>query len=144
MAVSNFGTQAAQDFSGAVATYGEMCRLQYFKETYSGSDYDNRYITKSGTAVWQPGLHFPVNTRTGGEDFKFLQQGRIQMDDKKVFFPPTANLSGTSIKVGIGSPTPTEHFIIPDGVQVQHLQGVAIYKKAYVRRLNTGSFVEEY
>lgn len=140
----NEGTDLAQDFSGAVATYGELVRVKYYVDSFSGADYDNHYLTASGTNSWVKGVHFPIASRMGGEDYKLLQQGRILLDDRKLFLDPSVNLSGATIKVGLGSPVRDEYSVLPDGVSVFSLQGVSIYKKAYLRLLNSGSFIGEY
>jgi len=144
MTVATFGEQLAQDFSGSVTQYGQSMRVAYYKDSYSGTAYDNAYLTASGTNQWMTAFDFPVGQgRNTGEDFKFLAQGRIQQDDRKIFVPPHINLSGAGVKIGIGSPTPVEYAIIPEGVSVYNVQGVDIYKKAYVRKLNTGSLPGE-
>ena len=144
MTVATFGEQLAQKFSGSVIQYGQPCRIAYYKDSYSGTAYDNAYLTASGTNQWVYGLDFPVGTgQHAGEDYKFLAQGRIQLDDKKIFFPPHINLSGAGVKIGIGSPTTVEYAIVPEGVKVYNVQGIDIYKKVYVCKLNTGSLPGE-
>ena len=89
-------------------------------------------------------MPFPLLGKGGGEDYKLLQQGALQMNDKKIFMMPNINMSGASIKLGIGSPAPIEFSVLPIGVEVHSIQGVDVYKKAYIRLLNNGSFLGEY
>lgn len=138
------GTDTAVDFSGAVAEYGELIRIKHYLDSYSGAAYDNAYLTTSGTDNWVKGMHFPVATRFGGEDYKLVEQGRIQLDDRKLFIDPSVNLSGIAVKIGIGSPVSAEYAVRDKGVHVQEIEGVQIYKKAFIRILNTGSFPNEY
>ena len=140
------GTELAVDFSGAIIDYGELCRLKYYKESFSGADYDNSYITASGSASWFKGLYFPVmdgSTDTGG-DKKLLEQGSIVHNDLKLFAPPHINLSGPFIKIGLGSPVIGDYKVLPEGAVTYRVEGVDIYKKVYLRLLNTGSFIGEY
>lgn len=140
----SLGANLFVDFSGTVNIYGESCRVKYYKATYSGTGYDTEYLTPSGNDTWTKGMHFPVKSDKGGEDFKYLEQGKIQLDDRRLFIMPTANLSGANLKIGIGSPVKNEYKILNEGARLYSLQGVDIYKKVYIRLLNNGSFYGEY
>ena len=146
MAILNFGQQTALDFSGNVAQYGRIIRIQHYTPSYSGTaTYDENYLTSSGTTQYIHAMDFPVGMgRRSGEDFKLLEQGQIQYDDRKFFFDPAVNMSGAFVKLGISGTSITELFsVLPEGANVYEIQGVDIYKKVYARRLNTGSFTGE-
>jgi len=141
------GTELRQEASGTIATYGEAISIKYYIQTFSGTDYDNHYITQSGNTVWTKGLHFPLSDMGGdntGEEYKLLQQGAIRHDDRKIFLLADYNLSGPTIKIGLGSPSRAYYKVLPQGVVPQSIEGVDVYKKAYLRMLNTGSFESEY
>lgn len=146
MTVLNEGQQVAIDFSGDVAQSGRVMRIQHYAPSFSGAGYDNSYLTLSGTTQYIHAMDFPVGMgRYGGEDFKLLEQGHIQYDDRKMFFNPAANFSGAYVKIGISGSSVTELFsVIPEGAKVYPVQGVDIYKKVYARKLNTGSFPGEF
>lgn len=146
MTVLNVGQQTAIDFSGSVAAYGTVMRVQHYAPSYSGTKYDNSYLAASGATQYIHAMDFPVGMGRGaGEDHKLLEQGSIQYDDRKMFFNPTPTFSGAHVKIGISGTTVTELFsILPKGARVESIQGIDIYKKVYVRKLNTGSFPGEY
>ncbi|MFA5133006.1 MAG: hypothetical protein WC444_06795 [Candidatus Paceibacterota bacterium] len=144
--VLNIGQQFALDFSGNVALYGRLMQVKHYAPTYSGTAYDQNYLTASGSTQYAYAMDFPVGMgRTGGQDFKLLEQGQIQIDDRKMFFNPSINFSGAHVKISISGTSITEIFAaLPDGAIIQNVQGTDIYKKVYVRKLNTGSFPGEF
>jgi len=143
MVVSSAGT--ITDFNSIVKSHGERVRVKYYTESYSGAEYDDSYITQSGSAVWTSGLHFPLNTTTAGDDAKYIEQGKIHVDDRKLYIPTTVNISGApALKLGIGSPPRDEYSVLNDVSHTQYLNGSPIYHRLYVRILNTGSFINEF
>lgn len=75
-------------------------------------------MTKSGAANWISGLTLPIKSVEGSKEAVLLEQGKIKTSDKRVYIKGnvvTATPSPGALKVGVGSPTPVEHFIIPDG-----------------------------
>jgi len=147
MTALNLGGQTAIDFSGNVATYGRIMRIQHYTPSYSGTaTYDRNYLTASGATQYIHAMDFPVGMgRNAGEDFKLLEQGQIRHDDRKMFFNPTPNFSGAHVKLAVSGATITEVYsILPDGARVYKIQGTDIYKKVYTRILNTGSFPGEF
>jgi len=147
MTVLNLGQQTAIDFSGNVAAFGRVMQIKHYAASYSGtSTYDTNYLTASGTTQYIHAMDFPVGMgRNSGEDYKLLEQGQIQIDDRKFFFNPVVNISGAHVKIGISGSSITELFaVIPDGAHVFEIQGIDIYKKVYASKLNTGSFPGEF
>ena len=134
-------------FNNTVTQNGQLCRLRTYKQSYSGTDYDDSYISKSGTDFWFFGMKQPIDNRFGGLDYKYLEQGMIKLDDSKLYVPGSIPInSDYKYKLFIGgSPSITEPFeIIENGVIPWNISGVDIYKKVYVKILNGGSFANEY
>lgn len=137
-----------QDDIKQILSYGEQIRIKYYNLSYGAGSYydDDTTLTQSGNDLWTSGLILPIDTRTGGYDALLLQQGKVTLDDKKVYVLGTIQTSGLGpVKIGIGSPTLSrEYQILEDGQVIQwHLNGSPVYKKIYVRFLTTGSFLGE-
>lgn len=129
---------------GEMLANGVACRIRYFTASGATAGYDDDVaFSESGSAVWASGLVQPVGGRRGSNEALLLQQGRLLNGDKKIYFDGSVSLSGAALKIGIGSPTPVEHYIIPDGVSVYDVNNQAVYKKVFVRRLTNGSFIGE-
>ncbi len=131
-----------------ILSYGEQIRLKYYNLSIGAGSYydDDVTLTQSGTDLWTSGLIMPMDNRMGGYDALLLQQGKVTLDDKKIYVDGIIPTSGLGpVKIGIGSPTLSrEYQILEDGQVTQwHLNGSPIYKKVYVRFLNTGSFLGE-
>ena len=135
--------------SQLIAQAGTPIRLRYFVTSYSGATYDDNYVTQSGTNVWAKALVFPIDSTTGGVDYKQIQQGVLQTDDKKLYVNGSLNtwqdvqVSGV-LMLGVGSPTVVEHAIIDNGIISQKVNDTSVYKKIYARILNGGSFYNQY
>ena len=131
-----------------VLKYGEQIRLKYYSQSLgAGSYYDDAVsYTQSGIDLWTSGLVCPIDSKVGGYDALLLQQGKILMDDKKVYIEGGIQTSGLGpIKIGMtGSPTTKQYQIIEEGNTIAWtLNGSPIFKKMYVRFLPAGSFVGE-
>ena len=145
MTALTIGEQLAIDFSGNVALYGRLMQLKHYVPTYSGTAYDQNYLTASGATQYAYAMDFPIGGNGGGQDFKLLAQGQIQYDDHKMFFNPYINFSGAHVKISISGTSITEIYAaLPDGALTHSVQGIDIYKKVFVRKLNTGSFAGEF
>lgn len=127
-----------------ILDHGVTCRIKQYTASGANAGYDDDVVlSASGTAVWATGLALPVTGLKSSSEALLLQQGRLLSADLKVFFAGTVSLSGAAVKVGVGSPAPIEHYVVPDGVTVFSVNNEAVYKKAYLRRLTTGSFIGE-
>lgn len=131
-----------------VLKYGEQIRFKYYTQVLtSGSYYDDDVsLTQSGTDFWTSGLICPIDSKLGGYDALLLQQGKILMDDKKIYVDGGVQTSGLGpIKIGTtGSPTTKQYQIIDEGnTTAWTLSGSPVYKKMYVRFLPNGSFTGE-
>ena len=131
-----------------VLSYGEKVRFKYYNVGYgAGSYYDDSVsLTQSGTDFWTSGLTTPIDSRSGGYDALLLQQGKVLMEDKKLYIRGSVQTSGLGpIKIGmVGSPPTREYEILNDGQTIGWgVNGSMVYKKCYVRYLTNGSFVGE-
>ena len=128
----------------AMIDNGVPVRIKLYTASGATTGYDDQVtVAQSGTSTWVSGLPFPLGGRKGSDEAVLIQQGRLLASDQKIYFLGTTVLSGEAVKVGIGSPTPVEHYIIPDGVQTYKVQNENVYKMAYIRILSNGSFQGE-
>lgn len=137
--------ELSKDFN-SVLNYGEQIRIKYYNVSPTGDYDDDVTYTQSGTDLWTSGLVQPIDTRTGGYDALLLQQGKIILDDKKVYINGNIQTSGLGpLKIGmVGSPPSREYQIMSEGEVIQWVvNGSSIYKKIYLRFLPGGSFIGE-
>lgn len=123
--------------------FGESCLVASFTSTYSGASYDVEYLTPNGSS-WVTCAHYPiagVKGRNSAEN-RYLEEGRLETNDRVVFFKGTTIIDGNS-KLGIGSPTPIQHKILDMGILDLTIGGTIVYRKAYARQLNNGSWVNQ-
>ena len=132
---------------GEVLTYGEQVRFKYYNQTNTGSYYDdNVALTQSGNDLWTSGVLCPINNKYGSYEAVMLQQGKLLVDDKKLYVAGEIQTSGLGpIKIGmVGSPTTKQYQIIGDGEVINWgINGSSVCKKIYVRYLTNGSFIGE-
>ena len=130
-----------------ILKYGEQVRFKYYNLTVNGSYYDDDItLTQSGNDSWTSGLVQPLDKATGGYDSLLLQQGKILIDDKKIYVDGIVQTSGLApIKIGTtGSPTERQYEVLNDGQTIEwNVNGSPVYKKLYVRYLTNGSFIGE-
>ena len=136
------GADLRQDVEQILAC-GQVVRFRFF--TISGADtgYDDDIVaTQSGVDLFTSGLIQPIRDTFGSQDAVLLQQGKILMNDSKLYVLGDVPTSGTW-KVGLGSPTPSnEYSIIPIGNETWTLD-TDVYKKLFIRVLPTGSLIGE-
>jgi len=122
-------------------------RVKYFERSSYNQVADGNYdddviLAQSGTSLWMSGLVMPIKGKWGSSEALLLEQGKIKTSDKVLYIAGTQLTDGI-LKVGIGSPTIVEHFIVPDGVEIVPPTGSSVYKKLYCRVLPTGSLAGE-
>lgn len=129
-----------------ILNYGESIRFKYYTVIHNSTDYydDDITLIQSGTDTWCSGLIQPIDQTRGSADAFLLQQGKVLMNDSKLYVLGSVQTSGLGqIKVGIGSPNFEEYEFIDNGVIQWVVNGSPIYKKIYVRFLTNGSFIGE-
>lgn len=131
-----------------LANAGKPIHVRYFSEI-PGSVWDDEVtLTElTGSTVWTSGLVFPLNTKHGSEDVVLVEQGKLSMEDQKLFTNGSLNYTGTGSNLSViismtGSPVGLDNYtLINDGAVVYEVEGVEIYKKAYIRKLTNGSLI---
>ena len=139
----NFGTALVADFNSLINAYGVLVKFTYFNVTFAGagSGYDDDVsLAKSGVDVWTSGMIFPLTAGAGNISYDglLMQQGKVLMNDSKLFVPGVVNTSGI-FKVQVGSPSGRVFSTIDTGETAYQVEGTLIYKKLYVRVLTNGS-----
>lgn len=135
MVVTASGLRA--EFNSVISSYGTIIRFKYYTVSGTTGSYDDaRTLTQSGTDFWTSGMFQRVGKTSS--DAILLEQGRVLLDDSKLYVAGTVNTSGTW-QVGVGSPTTKEYSNIAPGQDFWDLQGNTVYKIAYVRYLPNGS-----
>ena len=135
------------DFDKIVNDIGEVVRIKYYSLAFSGADYDSiGYLSQSGNILWVSGVIQPIGGKNSTEDFKFLEQGRILINDSKLYLNGSVTLypvSGT-VKVIVGSPTIRGTYYPTDlGTNTWYLGGASTYQRTFIRVLNNGSWINE-
>ncbi len=129
-----------------ILKYGEPIRFKYYNVSYNASDYydDDITLTQSGIDYWGSGLFLPIDSSRGSVDAVLLQQGKILMNDSKLYVLGSVQTSGLGqIKIGLGSPNFEEYEVLDRGTIPWAINGSIVYKKIYVRFLTNGSFIGE-
>jgi hypothetical protein len=124
---------------------GNQVRISYYTLTDTGSGYDDSYkLTKSGSDIWTSGLIQPVKSPQGSFEARLVEEGKLTTNDSRLYLLGDIQTSGQGIKIGIGSPVSRLFEVLPEGVEAWELQNEIIYKKVMIRRLPTGSLINEY
>ena len=130
-----------------ILEYGDQIRFKYYNQSLGAGSYydDDISLTQSGTDFWTSGIVQPITTTQFSSDSLLLEQGKILLDDTKLFVVGTTQTSGLApIKIGIGSPVRQEYQILQQGqVTEWSVNGSPIYKKIFARVLNNGNFIGE-
>ena len=112
----------------------------------TGSIYDEgTSLAASGTKLWTSGIVFALDPSSTSDSI-LLQQGKLADNDLKLYTHGSLAFSfvGSTLwtKIGIGSPG-SMFSIIPLGGVPQEVEGIRIFKRVYLKKLQTGSFLGE-
>lgn len=135
-----------EDFINTVQEYGTNIRLIQYVDTYSGTQYDDAYLTVSGATFWTWGRLDPINRAdiNTSDEKKLVDAGKLSLNDSKLFLPGSYNDVDTFTQFGLGSPTPSNIYTMIQGGKVPYYEaGSVIYNKIFVRILNNGSFIRQ-
>ena len=137
-------TALRNDVKDFIKHTGELVRFRYFNISGANTGYDDDVVlTISGTDFWTSGVVQPIDKLRGSDEAILLEQGKLLNNDLKLYVPGDVNTSGLW-KVGLGSPIREEYSLAIDGgVTVWRVKDDIVYKKIYLRRLDTGSIVGE-
>jgi len=140
---------AVSDFQNGVTEallYGQQIRFRYFNVGLDSGDYydDDVTLTRSGVDFWTSGVVLPINGTRGSSDAVLLEQGKILMDDTKIYIQGAINTSGIW-KLGLGSAdsNASQYSLLSEGVTKWDVNETPILKKLYIRKLPTGSIIGE-
>ncbi|KKL81184.1 hypothetical protein LCGC14_1997280 [marine sediment metagenome] len=77
-----------------------------------------------------------------GQDSLLVEQGKLMNDDKRLYISGGINLTGSDwqAKIIIGDEA---YSLASPGVTAPEVQGTRVYKRAFIRRLPTGSLIGE-
>jgi len=132
--------------NGLINDYGEKVRVKYYTSSGASAGYDDDVsFSQSGNTVWVSGLVQAIDLKgaQGGFESVLVQQGKLTVNDLKVYFDGTVSTSGEFVKFGIGSPSFREYSISDVGVINQTVNNESVYKKVYLKFLNNGSIIGE-
>lgn len=134
-------TQARESFANTLSENPQRAVLQYFTTTFSGANYDNAYRTKSGADVWVNAVYQPIKASNP----QYLPQGQDTEADMKFYLHGSVALNEDT-KIGLGSPTAAgSTFAISEGgIEDWRIAEGVVYRKAFIKGLEGGSFYNEY
>jgi len=127
--------------------FGQQLRIKYYNVGFGAGSYydDDVQLTQSGADYWISGVVLPISNTRGSSDAVLLEQGKILMNDTKLYIRGAINTSGT-IKIGLGSYTNMsgcEYSLLSEGVTKWDVNDTPILKKLFIRRLTNGSLMGE-
>jgi len=131
-------------FAEILKQAGRKIRIIYYTKT-TGSVWDDDITLAVSGDVFTSGIIMPLNTQQGSSDSILVEQGRLIDSDLRLFVNGSLALGGSEVpaKIQLGSNAGESYTQIPLGGITPEVEGVQIYKKAYIRRLTTGSIFGE-
>lgn len=125
---------------------GAPIRIQRFTSTIGSVYDDNVTWTQAGGNLWTSGLTFPLNTTRNSSDSILVEQGKLLLDDKKLFVHGSILFTGSeeTVSIRIGSPGNNidNQFSLLAFSQKYEVQNEPIYKQVYIRLIGgTGSLL---
>lgn len=128
------------DVSSLLDAYGTPITIKYYTaNTFSGTSYDEEYFfVASGLTVSGAGIVQALSDKMSGGDKKYLEQGLLRTDDKKLFIHGSINITTQSL-VTIGN-NGSQYTILPQGIIPHEISGINIYSTAYMRAYTGGSY----
>ena len=124
---------------------GTQISVSYYTPTI-GSIYDEATsLAESGTRIWTSGIVFALDPNST-TDSVLIQQGKLADNDLKLYthgsllLTPVVGSTTLYTQVGIGSPG-SMFSIIPLGGVPREAEGIKIFKRIYLKKLQTGSLL---
>lgn len=134
------------DFNDVLDTYGVQVSFHFFTGSgISATDYDYPNAAppsawlQSGNAVSGALIHFPLRGNTAGEDFKFMEQGILRYDDRKIFFAGsiyTEMPTNGKLRIQIGT---KRWELLGEGIRGYMLGSTNVYYEGYIREFVSGT-----
>jgi hypothetical protein len=140
-----YDTRFIKGFNRLLDKASQPIKIRYFTPTIGSVWDDEVTLTQSGTDLWTSGIPQSLELSRGSIDSNLLEQGKLIYNDSKLFIPGSIILTGSTymIKIQIGSPTGENYTMIPEGTDDYTVEGTPTHKKAYIRRITTGSLLGE-
>ncbi len=128
---------------------GKQIIIRYYSGAVDSVYDDERTLVISGTTFFGSGIIMPLDASRGSQDSILLEQGKLQDNDKKLFVSGNTLFTGSDhmAKIFLGSQTLlgsiAAYSLVERGTFAPEVEGISVYKKAYIRLLPTGSFIGE-
>lgn len=131
-------------FNRVIELAGVPVRIIYFNEVIDSVYDDDISLTVSGNS-FTSGVILPVNSSRGSDDSILMEQGKVQESDTKLYLSGNIVLTGSEnqIRIQLGSNSGESYSLISPGPINPGVENINVYKKAYIRRLSTGSLLGE-
>lgn len=117
---------------------GTPIRVQYFTYVYDDVYDDSVTLFQSGADLWTSGVVLPIS-QSNATDSISLEQGKITLDDKKLFLHGSLALTGSemSISIRIGSPSNEidKQYTMLSQTHKAEVSNVPIYKQVFIREI---------
>lgn len=129
-----FVTDIGSTVERMINKYGFPVSIQLKTRSWSGADYDDEILAASGTTITSyKGWIQCIDAHLHGDDYAYVQQGLVQLTDKKLYLPGDCPLSENADIVVTESATLAGSFSVIKFFG-QEISGTCIYTTAYIRR----------
>lgn len=128
----SMASQAGSAISTIMNKAGEVATIFSYTISYN-QPYDDEGQTISGSSLGSV-VWMPVSESRYGDDFKYVEQGTIKMDDIKVFMQSGVTVHESDV---FFIPSLTGSFNVR-GIFQWPINGKIIYQKIYLRRYTQG------
>lgn len=119
---------------------GTQIRVRYYDIVFDDVYDEATELTQSGTDLWTSGVVLPI--ADSSTDSLQMPQGKLIDSDMRLYVNGSLQFAGSlqNVDIQVGSPTGDLFTTIPDGGIRYETEGVAVYRKQFIRRL-TGSLI---
>jgi hypothetical protein len=114
----------ANNFNALMSRFG--VKFVLFKNSVVYNDYDEASGTTVTGSIVGSCYTMPVSESRNGDDYQYLQQGLIKMEDLKVFMPSGVINENDLFVIPTGSYTVLKSF-------PWNVEGTEVYRKIYIR-----------
>lgn len=80
-------TDAEEVSRDAINKWGIPITIQNKSETYTAGSYDEASWSDSGTKEAGSALFMPISQRIGGDEYRLVEQGQLEISDRKAYIP---------------------------------------------------------
>ncbi len=136
-------------FDNLLKQAGRQVMIRYFSGAVDSVYDDELDLVISGAEFFGSAVVMPLSNRRGSEDSILLEQGKLQDGDMKIYVSGNTLFTGSDhmAKVFLGSKTllatVPSYSLVDTGTYAPQVEGINVYKRAFIRLLPTGSFIGE-